>query len=50
MPDRVIPCVRCAEMKDFLENEGVWEVVSCKPIKYRSGKCKIIYRVKQTSS
>ncbi len=50
MPDRIIPCVRCAQMKEFLENEKVWEVVSCKPIKYHPGKCRIVYRIQKTDS
>lgn len=47
MPDRDIPCDRCEEEKRRLELGGIWEVVSCKPVTYRPGRCKIVYRVKK---
>ena len=46
MPDRVVPCERCDHMKEHLEKSGFWKVVSCKPIKHKAGKCRIVYKRK----
>jgi hypothetical protein len=47
MPDKVVPCGRSEEMKEHLEKSGFWVVVSCEPIKYKAGKCRIIYKQKE---
>jgi len=47
MPDKVIPCERCEHMKEHQEKSGFWIVVSCKPIKYKSNKCRMIYKQKK---
>jgi len=46
MPDKTIPCEKCEQMTDYLEKSGFWAVVSCTPIKYKKGKCKLIYKKK----
>lgn len=44
MPDRRVPCDRCDQVKRYLENTG-WVVVSCTPITYQPGYCRLIYKL-----
>ena len=41
-----IPRIYCDEKKREIEEDGLWEVLSCKPIEEKPDWCKLEYQLK----
>jgi ribosomal protein L37AE/L43A len=44
---RDIPCTECEERIREKEEDGMWEVLECKPIQEKPGWCRLKYQLKQ---
>jgi len=42
--NREIPCEDCEKKKHEIEEDGLWEVIGCKPIEEKPGWCRLEYK------
>lgn len=47
MLEREVPCNKCDETREMIEEDGLWEYVSCEEIPAKPDWCKLLFRPKE---